>query len=117
MNQFIPYEKLSKKEKRKLNAAKRTVWDICPVTRRPENPKAYNRKKTRREFRDDSPGASSALSCFMTPFTGFFLCLQKVVQIAEIRIENQYEKKKRCSPVFSGLHLFFFITDFCTPRG
>ena len=63
MNQFIPYEKLSKKEKRKQNAAKRTVWDISPVTRRPENPKAYNRQKTHREFCDDSLGAFSALSC------------------------------------------------------
>lgn len=59
MEKFTPYEKLSKKEKRKLNAAKRTTWDISPVTRRPENPKAYNRKKTHREFRDDySIGAS-----------------------------------------------------------
>ena len=59
MEKFIPYEKLSKKEKRKLNSAKRTTWDMSPVTRRPENPKAYNRKKTHREFCDEySNGAS-----------------------------------------------------------
>ncbi len=48
MNNFTPYEKLSKKERRKRNAEKRTVWTISPVTRRPANPKAYNRKKAQR---------------------------------------------------------------------
>lgn len=53
MNNFTPYEKLSKKERRKRNAEKRTVWTISPVTRRPANPKAYNRKKAQK-WRDDS---------------------------------------------------------------
>ena len=61
MEKFIPYEKLSKKEKRKLDAAKRTLWAVSPVTRRPENPKAYNRKKTHRDRSDEHPhDASSA---------------------------------------------------------
>jgi len=46
MERFIPYEKLSKKEKRKLNQAKRQTWgNLNPVTRKPENSKAYNRRK------------------------------------------------------------------------
>lgn len=46
MENFIPYEKLSKKEKRKINAAKRSTWgELNPVTRRPQNSKAYNRRK------------------------------------------------------------------------
>ena len=46
MERFIPYEKLSKKEKRKLDQAKRQTWgDLNPVTRKPENSKAYNRRK------------------------------------------------------------------------
>ena len=46
MEKFIPKEKLSKKEKRKLNLAKRGSWGgINPVTRKPENPKKYKRKK------------------------------------------------------------------------
>ena len=46
MEKFIPYEKLSKKEKRKLNAAKRGSWGgLDPVTRVPPNPKAYKRSK------------------------------------------------------------------------
>ena len=47
MEKFIPYEKLSKKEKRKLDQAKRQTWgNLNPITRKPENSKAYNRKKT-----------------------------------------------------------------------
>ena len=45
MEKFVSYEKLSKKKKRELDAARRTTWDISPVTRKPENPKAYKRKK------------------------------------------------------------------------
>ena len=47
MEKFIPYEKLSKKEKRKLDLAKRQTWgELNPVTRKPTNSKAYNRKRT-----------------------------------------------------------------------
>ena len=61
MEKFIPYEKLSKKEKRKMDLAKRQIWgELNPVTRKPENSKAYNRNKTRnwkREIsRDPIPG-------------------------------------------------------------
>jgi len=48
MEKFVPYEKLSKKEKKKLNEARRGSWQgVNPVTRRSENPKAYNRSKAR----------------------------------------------------------------------
>ena len=62
MEKFIPYEKLSKKKKRELDAARRTVWVIDPVTRRPENSKAYNRKKAQ-NWRNDP---DSVLSVFCT---------------------------------------------------
>lgn len=46
MEKFISYEKLSKKEKRKLDSAKRITWgEINPVTRKPQNSKAYHRQK------------------------------------------------------------------------
>ena len=46
MEKFIPYEKLSKKEKRKLDQAKRQTWgNLNPVTRKPVSSKVYNRKK------------------------------------------------------------------------
>ena len=53
MEKFIPYEKLSKKEKRKIDLAKRQTWgELNPVTRKPENSKAYNRNKARNWKRD-----------------------------------------------------------------
>jgi len=49
MEKFIPYEKLSKREQRKRSAKRRTTWGaLNPVTRRPENSKAYNRRKARK---------------------------------------------------------------------
>lgn len=48
MENFIPYEKLSKKKKRELNAKKRVTWQMNPVTRKPQNPKAYNRRKAQK---------------------------------------------------------------------
>ena len=43
---FVPYEKLSKKKRRELDSLRRGSWGgLNPVTRKPENPKAYNRRK------------------------------------------------------------------------
>ena len=54
MEKFIPYEKLSKKKQRDLNAMKRGTWgSFNPVTRKPANPKAYNRRTAQR-WKDDS---------------------------------------------------------------
>jgi len=62
MEKFIPYEKLSKKEKRKIDQAKRRTWgELNPVTRKPEISKAYNRSKARDWKRADHepiPGIS-----------------------------------------------------------
>lgn len=55
MEKFISYAKLSKKKQRELNAAARNVWTISPVTRRPENPKAYNRRKAQNWKNDSDP--------------------------------------------------------------
>ena len=44
MDKFVPYEKLSKKKKRQLDAEKRGSWyGLNPITRKPKNPKAYDR--------------------------------------------------------------------------
>ena len=60
MDKLIPYEKLSKKEKRKMDLAKRQTWgELNPVTRKPENSNAYNRNKARnwkREYHETSSG-------------------------------------------------------------
>ena len=51
MEKFIPYEKLSKKEKRRRDQAGRRTWgELNPVTRKPENSRAYNRQKARKQW-------------------------------------------------------------------
>ena len=64
---YVPYEKLSKKAKRRLNAQRRRDWgEISPVTRRPEDTKAYDRNREKRRWKDraDWPG---------TPAGAFFI--------------------------------------------
>ena len=54
MEKFIPYEKLSKKAKRELDRKKRGTWGgLDPVTRKPPNPKAYNRSRAKNRRYDD----------------------------------------------------------------
>ena len=63
MEKFIPYEKLSKKRKRELDLKRRGSWGgLNPVTRKPKNPKAYDRRKAQ----DWKKGSSSApfVLCF-----------------------------------------------------
>ena len=63
MEKFIPYEKLSKKEKRRVDALRRGSWGSCnPVTRRPASSKAYNRKKARNWERENA-GSGSFFFC------------------------------------------------------
>ena len=53
MEKFIPYEKLSKREKKRLDAMRRGSWGgLNPVTRRPDNPRAYNRARQRKNDRE-----------------------------------------------------------------
>jgi len=64
MEKFIPYEKLSKKEKRKIDQAKRQTWgELNPVTRKPENSKAYNRRKSQNWKRDLPPQSCDFSFC------------------------------------------------------
>lgn len=66
MIRHIPYQKLSKKKRRELDASKRGMWSISPVTRKPKNPKAYDRR-TARKWNDGS---------FSVPF----LCLRGIAE-------------------------------------
>ena len=64
MGRFVPYEKLSKKEKRRRNAEKRGVWgSISPVTRKSKNPKAYKRKKAQLSDDDAVPFFFQGIIC------------------------------------------------------
>ena len=69
MEKFIPYEKLSKKEKRKIDQARRQTWgELNPVTRKPVSSKAYNRRKAQDRKRDLPPTQSCAFSYFIASF-------------------------------------------------
>ena len=58
MEKFIPYEKLSKKEKRKMDLSKRQTWgQLNPVTRKPVSSKAYNRRKAQ-SWKKDIPSSA-----------------------------------------------------------
>ena len=70
MEKFIPYEKLSKKKKRALDAGRRTVWTISPVTRKSATPKAYNRKKAQK-WTNDSAFCAFCFFCCHSAEKGF----------------------------------------------
>ncbi len=79
MEKYIPYGKLSKKEKRKLDAKQRTTWGVLnPVTRKAPNSRAYQRSKARnwkRDCHDPVPG----FPAFYTH--GFFLLAKRGISI------------------------------------
>ena len=63
MEKFIPYEKLSKKQRRQLDRRRRNDWgELKPVSRKIESGKIYNRKKAKRERSSD---ASPIFYCFL----------------------------------------------------
>ena len=62
MEKFIPYDKMSKKARREQDARRRGTWGgLNPVTRKPPNPKAYDRNKAKRRKYDDSDSSPCAL--------------------------------------------------------
>ncbi len=51
-NRFVPYGKLSKKARRMIDSSRRRVWGpLDSATRRSEDPKVYNRARTKRKHR------------------------------------------------------------------
>ena len=67
MEKYIPYEKLSKKEKRRVDASRRGSWGcMSPVTRKPDSSRAYNRRKSR-NWKYELPDSGTF---FMGLFTG-----------------------------------------------
>ena len=66
MAKFIPFVKLSKKTQQEINKSRRKNWgNIDPTTKRPENSKAYNRKKAQ-AWKDDCP--TSELFYYLVKF-------------------------------------------------
>ena len=50
MERFISKKKLSKKAQRAINAEKRKIWAINPLTKCADKPRVYNRNKTKRAY-------------------------------------------------------------------
>lgn len=50
MQQFVPRDKMSKRRKKALDAQKRTVWEVSPITKIAKSKKIYNRKKQPRNY-------------------------------------------------------------------
>ena len=72
MEKFIPYQKLSKKEKRKIDQARRRTWgELSPVTRKPESSNAYKRRKSQNWTRELPPTA-----CDFSILTMMFACYE-----------------------------------------
>ena len=91
MNQkHVPLRKQSKQKQREYYAARRGDWGgLNPVTRKPPNPKAYNRRK-------------SGPSSMHEPRPGFFMSY-----------EGFYAK---CSAVFLYVMLLFRMQCCCSIR-
>ena len=78
MDKYVPFEKLSKKKKRELNAKRRGTWgNIDPVTRKPKNPKAYDRKKARKRSPDD---------CFSVPSVFAWILYRSLCDLAAVTV-------------------------------
>lgn len=70
MEKYIPFEKLSKKKKREMNAKQRSTWGCMnPVTRKPNPPKAYNRRKALK-WNDDSSSVPFSNICRLNAIIG-----------------------------------------------
>ena len=71
MEKFVPYEKLSKKKQKEWNTRQRNDWgSMNPVTRKSENPAAYNRNAEKRKTRKWSDDSSTVSFCFVQIFAG-----------------------------------------------
>ena len=64
MEKFIPYEKFSRKKRRKIDQARQqTLLELNPVTGQPESSKVYNRNKARNWKRDYPCSSSGTFIC------------------------------------------------------
>lgn len=76
MEKFIPYEKMSKKQKKEIDRKKRGSWfGVNPATRKSENPKAYKRQKNTK-WSDDSFSCSF---CFIELLSAHFAAVKREV--------------------------------------
>ena len=50
MEKFVSCTDMTKKQKKEFNERRRNKWIINPVTRKPENPRAYNRNRDKKNM-------------------------------------------------------------------
>ena len=50
MKRYVTLDKMNKKQKKEYHNSLRGTWgEFSPITRKPKNPKAYDRAKAKRE--------------------------------------------------------------------
>jgi len=57
VQKFVPRKKMSKKARKKMDAERRATWAFSPVTKKIENKKRYDRKKSPHAGYDDGLGS------------------------------------------------------------
>ncbi len=50
MKQFVPRNKMSKRQRKKFDAEKRTLWQVNPTSKVVQSKKIYDRKKQPRNY-------------------------------------------------------------------
>ena len=66
MERFIPYEKMSKKQQRQVDAAKRGSWGLVkPITKIKPSGKAYNRKHAKQDLKNYVTGSLNPVFLFI----------------------------------------------------
>lgn len=90
MKKYIPYEKLSKKEKRKQDLAGRQTWgNLDPVTRKPANSRAYNRKRAQ-DWKKDLPDLRSYSLSRQKSGKAFYNRVQENFACAPINVHQTF---------------------------
>ena len=64
MKRFVPYDKMSKKQKRALDRKQRSTWERSPVTRIADGKTHYSRKEKHRQRLSDLPEGRSRFLLF-----------------------------------------------------
>lgn len=63
MSDFVPRAKMNKRLRKKLDAQRRTLWAVNPVTKKTESAKVYNRKKRSRYLDDNFDSGIFFICC------------------------------------------------------
>lgn len=77
MKNFVPYEKMSKKQKREQDQKRRGTWQVSPVTRIAETDKKhYSRKTKHKNSGEDDPSPLFCYCCSVQLSSGRIVTLQ-----------------------------------------